>query len=417
MRNVRAQKDREAPPREGARRDGGFPLDSLLRPAGYSSPTHARDKPGALAPPGWAGRRGSGGLGARRRRTVARPGKVKSYHLLVVALVALTGCATAHRNPRMAGVRSGEWPRRTDSILAPTDTASATREGEPRLLSLGPHGREGSRSARWKGADTHGWRLLAGDAVPDVGATAPDSPRKESLFSGDYWKLVGLDVKETVTAPARWETREWLVLGGVAAGIGTAAVFDKDIQKAIQRNRNGTMNRIFDAAEPFGAEYAAGVVGAFYVGGEIFQDARAKSVALDGLSATIIASGLILQPLKYGIGRSRPGVTHGAYRYRPFGGSYSFPSGHATEAFAVATVVAEHYDSLWARVISYGLASAVGYARLNGNAHWASDVLAGAALGVFVGHVVVRFNQEHRRLSLQPILGPHMQGVQVSFSF
>ena len=193
--------------------------------------------------------------------------------------------------------------------------------------------------------------------------------------------------------------------------------FDEDIQKAVQRNRNGTVNSIFNAVEPFGAEYSVGVLGAFYVGGEIFKDPRAKSVALDGLSASIIASGLILQPLKYGIGRSRPSANQGAYSFQPFRGGDSFPSGHTTEAFALATVIAEHYDSLWIKFTSYGVASMVGYARVNNNAHWASDVLAGAAIGTFVGHVVVHFNQNHRNVSLQPIVGPRMQGVQISFFF
>src|SRR5262249_54112425 len=155
----------------------------------------------------------------------------------------------------------------------------------------------------------------------------------------------------------------------------------------------------------------------FYIGGEIFKDPRAKSVALDGLSASIIASGLISAPLKYGLGRSRPEQHQGPYHFAPFSGHDSFPSGHATQAFAVATVISEHYDYLWVKFGAYGLASMVGYARLNNNAHWASDVLAGAAIGTFVGHVVVHFNQNHRNVSLQPIVAPKMQGAQLTFSF
>jgi hypothetical protein len=240
---------------------------------------------------------------------------------------------------------------------------------------------------------------------------------RESLFSKDYWRLVGSDVKETFTAPAGWETRDWLVAGGVTAGIGLTMAFDKEIQQAVQRNRNGTLDSIFNAVEPFGAEYAPGVLGAFYIGGEIFKDQRAKSVALDGISASIIASGLILQPLKYGIGRSRPGDNQGAYNFVPFNGNDSFPSGHSTEAFTLATVIAEHYDAIWVKFGSFGIASMVGYARLNNNSHWASDVLAGAAIGTFVGHVVVHFNQNHRNISLQPMMGPSMQGATVSVSF
>jgi membrane-associated phospholipid phosphatase len=199
--------------------------------------------------------------------------------------------------------------------------------------------------------------------------------------------------------------------------VGLAFVFDEDIRSRIQRNRNSTVNSVFDALEPFGQEYSAGVLLAFYVGGEFLHDPRAKSVALDGISASIIASGLIDQPLKYVIGRSRPSKDQGAYDFHPFHGSASFPSGHATQAFAVATVISEHYESLWIRLTAYGLASAVGYARLNKDEHWTSDVLAGAAIGTFVGHVVVHFNQHHRNISLQPVIERNMQGGQISFSF
>ncbi|PYJ03070.1 MAG: hypothetical protein DME25_13610 [Verrucomicrobia bacterium] len=245
--------------------------------------------------------------------------------------------------------------------------------------------------------------------------SAPEN--EESIVSKDYWKTVGLEVKETVTAPAHWEGRDWLLFSGVTAGIVAVGVFDEDIQRAVQRNRNRTTDNIFNAVEPFGTGYSAAVRGAFYLGGELFKDPSAKSVALDGLSASIIASGLIAQPLKYTFGRNRPNKGHGAYVFQPFSGNDSFPSGHTTQAFAVATVISEHYDSLWVQGASYGLASMVGYARLNHNAHWASDVVAGAAIGTVVGRFVVHFNQQHHSVSFAPILGPGMQGGALTWAF
>jgi membrane-associated phospholipid phosphatase len=262
-----------------------------------------------------------------------------------------------------------------------------------------------------------GHSLLVSTDSNSNSLTATGQSETESLFSKDYWKLVGSDIKETFTAPVRWDRNDWLIFGGVTAGVGLAFAFDEDIRRRIQRNRNSSVDSVFNALEPFGQEYSAGVLLAFYVGGEFLHDPRAKSVALDGISASIIASGLIVQPLKYVIGRSRPNKDQGAYDFHPFNGSASFPSGHATQAFAVATVISEHYDSLWITLSAYGLASTVGYARLNNDAHWTSDVLAGAAIGTFVGHVVVQFNQHHRNISLQPVIERNLQGAQLSFSF
>src|SRR5262249_44740482 len=147
------------------------------------------------------------------------------------------------------------------------------------------------------------------------------SPGSESLFSKDYWRLLGQDVREVFTAPAHWDPPAWLVFSGVTAGILTVGVFDEDLQKAVQRNRTRTTDDIFKAVQPFSAEYSVGMLGGFYLGGEIFKDPKAKTVALDGLSASVIASGLMDLPLKYTFGRSRPTKDHGAFRFEPFSGN------------------------------------------------------------------------------------------------
>lgn len=239
----------------------------------------------------------------------------------------------------------------------------------------------------------------------------------DGVFTKNYWYLVLLDTKEVFTAPARWDTRDWLMLGGIAAGIGTAFAFDEDLQRFVRHHRSHAVTAISDGVEPLGNEYAIGVVGAFYLTGEIFKDPRAKATALDSISASVIASGLVATSLKYGIGRARPSNKQGAYDFEPFSGNDSFCSGHTTEAFVLASVISDHYESTWVAFTAYSLAGMVGYARLNNNKHWSSDVLAGAALGTFVGKTVVRFNQEHRRVKLQPIVGPDMRGAQISMAW
>jgi len=255
---------------------------------------------------------------------------------------------------------------------------------------------------------------LAAETLGTPSQVSPLAAPVEDLFKKNYWYLLLLDTKEVFIAPAHWNTRDWMVLGGIAAGIGTVAAFDQDIERAIRRSRNDTMTSIFDNVQPLGNEYAIGIVGSFYIYGEFFKDPRAKTTALDSIAATAIASGIVTNSFKYVIGRGRPTDGHGAYNFRPFSGQDSFSSGHTTEAFALASVISEHYDSLWVQVPAYGLASAVGYARLNNNRHWPSDVLAGATIGTFVGKTVVHFNRKHRQVSIQPLVGPDIRGAEVS---
>jgi membrane-associated phospholipid phosphatase len=63
----------------------------------------------------------------------------------------------------------------------------------------------------------------------------------------------------------------------------------------------------------------------------------------------------------------------------------SFPSGHATGAFAVATVVAQRYrNHRWVPWAVYGMATAVSLSRMTTLAHFPSDVFLGGAMGYTV---------------------------------
>jgi membrane-associated phospholipid phosphatase len=60
----------------------------------------------------------------------------------------------------------------------------------------------------------------------------------------------------------------------------------------------------------------------------------------------------------------------------------SFPSGHTSQAFFMATLMAQHFHaSVWAVFLLYAIALLVGITRMYVGAHYPRDVLAGAILG------------------------------------
>ena len=60
----------------------------------------------------------------------------------------------------------------------------------------------------------------------------------------------------------------------------------------------------------------------------------------------------------------------------------SFPSGHTSQAFFMATLMASHFHaSLWLVILLYAIALLVGITRMYVGAHYPRDVLAGAILG------------------------------------
>lgn len=84
---------------------------------------------------------------------------------------------------------------------------------------------------------------------------------------------------------------------------------------------------------------------------------------------------------------------------RPDGGDYSFPSGHTAQAFVAATFLHKEYGhkSIWYSVAGYSMASAVGVCRMVSNRHWASDVLAGAGIGILSTNLVYLAHKHRSR--------------------
>jgi membrane-associated phospholipid phosphatase len=111
-------------------------------------------------------------------------------------------------------------------------------------------------------------------------------------------------------------------------------------------------------------------------------------------------SNLVTEILKYCIGRGRPfvGGEANAFHFSHFAGNpayYSFPSGHATTAFALALAVSAVWPQTRVAMAIYALIIAV--SRLVLLAHHPSDVVAGAMVGI-VGTVLVRYWFAARRL-------------------
>jgi len=99
------------------------------------------------------------------------------------------------------------------------------------------------------------------------------------------------------------------------------------------------------------------------------------------LGASFVATGLLTTGLKYAINRDRPFVTYPDIQQLTGAGNPSFPSGHTSEAFAVATSLSLSYPKWYVVAPSFLWASAAGYSRMHLGVHYPSDVLVGALIG------------------------------------
>lgn len=108
--------------------------------------------------------------------------------------------------------------------------------------------------------------------------------------------------------------------------------------------------------------------------------------------------GIVYIVMKWCIGRHRPVIVIAPFTFHPFARGLrglfgaekglSFPSGHAALAFATATCLAAALPR-WS-VVFFILATAVAGERVMENAHYLSDVVAGAGLGICCGLVSLR---------------------------
>ena len=98
------------------------------------------------------------------------------------------------------------------------------------------------------------------------------------------------------------------------------------------------------------------------------------------MTSTFISTGAIVWGMKEIIGRKRP--------LDEVVGNPAFPSGHTAYAFAGATLLGARYPKL--RIPLYIGAGLVGLTRIYLGRHYASDVIAGAAVGTITGALVSR---------------------------
>jgi len=147
-----------------------------------------------------------------------------------------------------------------------------------------------------------------------------------------------------------------------------------------------------------------GTAAGTYLIGKARSSQRGRHLGMDLIEATLLSEGMT-QLIKVAVRRERPIQDDGT---RAAG--YAFPSGHASDTFAAATVLQQHLGWKWA-VPTYLTACYVAMSRLVDDRHWASDVVAGATQGIIVGRSVTWHG---RNFYASPMLVPKGAGIMIN---
>lgn len=225
---------------------------------------------------------------------------------------------------------------------------------------------------------------------------APGAAASDQQPPSGYRQVVSDLKKMYQTTPTIDKQKAWPFLLITAAVMANDEALFRDLRRATGPTFN---NKIAPKVETMGhGAFGALVCILTYQSG----DPRKREAALMGAEALIYA-GINTQALKYLTGRRRPTAGSDSQFTWLSSEDHSFPSGHTSGAFALATVFAE--SDRRHRTIYYTLASLVGLARVAHGKHWPGDVLAGAGLGIISGKQAMKVHQGEWTLPRVAVIG------------
>jgi hypothetical protein len=221
--------------------------------------------------------------------------------------------------------------------------------------------------------------------------TSGSMPQREATWRSLPGDILH-DQKDLWTFPIKVAKGHYLLPAAIVIG-GTAGLIYADPHvMPYFRNHQKNLDDVNDVFDPM---ISTGEVIALPAGllasGYIRHDDREVSTAL--LATEAYGDSVVINlAMKAVTRRERPSDVppNGNFEGTFFNGGKSplkgssFPSGHATAVWSVATVVADRYrhrGKPWIPVLSYALATAISCSRITEMAHFPSDVWLGASLG------------------------------------
>ncbi len=196
----------------------------------------------------------------------------------------------------------------------------------------------------------------------------------------------------------------YLGLAGAGAAVGGAFALDQTMRAQLRDMKHSTATELENIS--YGG--VGGLSALVYVYGLCNDDAKVRETMLTGGEAAGVAS-LAVLALKPAFGRLRPYQDHHSHT-KFFDGGASFPSGEVTPMFSLAAGISEAFDNRWYVAIpAYSLATLDGFGRMGHDAHWFSDVVGAAILGVATTELLLYLHKQHStqldRWRLFPVSG------------
>ncbi len=185
--------------------------------------------------------------------------------------------------------------------------------------------------------------------------------------------------------------------------------WDVRVFRSINVTQNPAQSGFFEILDETSLPTFGAVPVGFSVIGLVTGDRAVLETGLMTLGAQLSVLGSTIL-LKEAFQRPRPFETLDDVRVKHLWSATgsSFPSGHTSQAFAIATVFSLQYRKTGVVIPSFAWAFAIGYGRIFLGVHYPSDVLAGAFLGVAGGVLAWSLRAEAARISGRAVSEPQL---------
>jgi membrane-associated phospholipid phosphatase len=225
--------------------------------------------------------------------------------------------------------------------------------------------------------------LSAQDSAPLASWSAPCFPAG-SCGDGPARLLQSSPVVSAVAdgRPAGTRISLWPHAVTTVAALALGSTLDGAVRREVQSHRSVSGDDLARLARRVGQPevYAPAALGTVAVG-LLAGDARVLRAG-GRITGSLLLAGATVNLLKPLVGRARPRFGAEPSHFRPLSNQDSWPSGHTAVAFALATSVSDELRFTPASVALYGAATLTAWSRVNDDRHWATDVAAGALVGM-----------------------------------
>ncbi len=156
--------------------------------------------------------------------------------------------------------------------------------------------------------------------------------------------------------------------------------WERDWLHRVADNRTIAQNRFYHTLSDMNAPMTLGIPAGWLAAGLIRKDSKQTQAGIRWMAAQLVNGGSTYF-MKAIVNRPRPAVTDPTLIALEDVKIHSFPSGHTSSAFALATSISLDHPKWFVIAPAYLYASLVGYSRCYLGVHYPSDVIAGALLG------------------------------------